>query len=447
MIINSNFYRIYNCQASKAGMPAFQGLTNKLGNYQYNDPQEVKALIDKYPKSNAIVGNLPPEWIDKIKEKYPSQDERKKIIKEIYNVFGEVADLLRIYSSKPDVMHDASKKLGNAFNKAGVSQNFKPLEYKGRGSSGSGYMFQAGQKKYILKVYHTKDDYSSLESGNKPSLEANRGMFWKKNAAKDERHAKFYFADIKTSYNVVEFIENKIPLPKKIVDERIVNLRDNDVIDDDGFLINQISGRVIEYGGQYIISDAASKNKNLRYIFKQFIKLPADKRLEFVQKGLYYKNYPGIDGKQNLKKDFEKVLLDNFVRPHNYNNNYRNIFHTFDSDEKEAYFKVLAQNGDLDIKANLVGHLKGMKDKNKDESFNLLIENCDKSTLRDSKFLKALTDIFSYLPDKKSKLKCYEIVSQSNDKSLMEKLNDCFMYLPQEQKDYLLSMVNKNKKC
>lgn len=244
----------------------FSGLSRCLKKGLFDD-SELQELLKKYPKSNGYIGSMPKEWIDKIPQK-----ARKETIKSFYSELGDIALKMRKIKSKKKENTEISEAITNLFYKTGLIDKNQQLKIRliGSGGFGDGYLIENldnYEKKYVLKVFKNKTTFFTHGA----LAEANRGLFWRKNAGKNTQYTDLYFADAKNGYLVTRYIKDNEPEPKRFIDPVLLGIK----IIDKG---NIIAKFIIDFGGISSSSSILSHNTKARNIHKLIGKTPENNR-------------------------------------------------------------------------------------------------------------------------------------------------------------------------
>lgn len=346
---------------------SFEGLTRNLGKRAIVTPEEIIAEIEKYSKSKGIVGSIPKEWVEKI-----PQEKRGEVIKQLYAEFGTAISELRKNGQYEQSINNTSQKLTSALRKSGILSEHESVKLKKltAGVHGTGYLMQntGSDKKYVIKIFHTKDS-ENIYHGN--YIEANRAMFWNKQMGTETDRPAVAFMDTKNGYALfTQLIDYKTPFPKKSPSPNLLGLKALD----DG-LENMIKGYSIDYGGLELNSPTLATNKTARYIYKKLYKTPKDQR----------------------EKLFEEIL--NSKKTCNYHDKLIGLacgIDLLEFNQREIYFEQLLQNADKKLKTVLTEKLSGLPDGLPDKA----LEKCFIQLTQDAdnELKLALTEKLSELP-------------------------------------------------
>lgn len=146
--------------------------------------------IEKYPKSRRFVGNLPPEWIDKI-----PKANRRETVQQIQDLFAELAGNLFIEKKNKKFFKninykDFPKKLKRIL---GLNTN---IEFIDAGEVGKAYKLEIGNNKYVFKTFHS-NLASCLIGRHGKILESSRAPYANKKGCNS--FVDFYFGRIATN--------------------------------------------------------------------------------------------------------------------------------------------------------------------------------------------------------------------------------------------------------
>lgn len=419
----------------------FTGLSDAMGRQLFPTGKEILDLLNKFPKSEGVVGNLPADWIDHI-----PVNERKQRIKDVYSAFGQAVNYLRknLYTiSKEAYEKEASQLIKNSLVQAGIMPAEQSLELKrlGAGKYGTGYSINVADKKYLLKVFHEHAKPANEYHGE--LIETNRAKFVDQNTGKNQ-FSKFYFADLNNGYDLFQFVDDSIPQPETIVslDGMGMNYGDNSK---DKIGLNIINGYLCDYGGISISSPILAKNKTARWVYKQITKetKPADwnKNWDHLLKQATENHIPnqkdiyiGLaacisflpEDKQadSLLKLSEilglpeeaGMILVKYLDPHN-----EIIKHTH-----KTLISNLAQNANDQVKKELIETFKYMNHKEAYQAFEILLKN---SSDQIKQHIIKATDYV----DRNTKFQIFKLIAPAASPPIKAFLNEKARYLLPEQ--------------
>ncbi len=141
--------------------PSFQGLNrylsknfveagiSKISGKVVTNEEATLEILEKFPKSRGFVGNLPPEWIDKI-----PKGKRKETVQQIQDLFAALAE--NIYSPMYTAFNKDESFVTDFLNKL---QNILKLKsdivFIKEGSVGKAFKLEVGDKQYVFKAFHS----------------------------------------------------------------------------------------------------------------------------------------------------------------------------------------------------------------------------------------------------------------------------------------------------
>ena len=324
---------------------SFKGLTKAMGAQLYDTGHQVAALMEKFPKANGIVGNLPNDWLESLPG---SKKEKAETIKDIYKAFAKASkdlefDLehLNSFFNHYDInwinietrfkRSIAATTLRNTLRKHNIiNKNDKiTVEFIGMGCLGCAYKFNVKNKDYVFKVFHRYDDIDLKGSYmHGKYIEVNRAQYIKKQAREGDC-CKFYFADLKNDYMVNEFISDTNIKPYKNIDPIALGIKFIDKKDG----INILNEYLIDYGGMGIYDSIFAKNKTARSVIKTICKNNPINKWFKGWDDLYNK---AIENKIANKNDIILGLIA--------------FLHFLPTKQQENRIKVLIQNKELTYK-------------------------------------------------------------------------------------------------
>lgn len=294
MLIQNN-YNYSNKTLTKPQQSVnFKGLTRYFSN-GFHTADELINAMEKYPKSNGIVGSLPREWVQKIQK-----EERTEKIKLLYSAFEQsIKDL--IFNTQNT--RSAEKTLNEAFKSLGIikqKQNISLSLLSKEGSFGDIYRLDIPISSQVEKHYVIKRFRSHLPKEVKPGkgfkhgnfVEQNTAFFIQKNLNNLHKHSgmgpKTYhygdypnilFTDLRNAYAVFENA-NFLPSPTRHISTRNAGIIATDFNPD-----NIVSGYYVDFGGYKTDIPIIPNNKTARYIYK---KIKNDS--EPIKKMIFYLN-------------------------------------------------------------------------------------------------------------------------------------------------------------
>ena len=266
---------------------SFTGLTSSLKKTVYKR-QEIVDLMKKYPKSKGVVGNLMPEWVEKI-----PKEQRGDAIKDIYDQFSLAVKQRQnhFFGPKPQ------ETIKNVLCKYNIITPETKVKFSQKGMSGMDeiYRLQVGEKSYITKVFQD-NSLNSLETcGN--LIEQNHALYL--GAKSNSDWAKFHFGNLKDGYMVTEYIPNRRQQPDYVLDLGKKGLEFTDKR-----LYGFLKKKNTNYGGLQVINGFPIKNKNAVREINKLQSLSAEEQLKKIEE---IKNNKALDAKDS------KVVAANYM--------------------------------------------------------------------------------------------------------------------------------------
>ncbi len=317
--------------SSNKSFIAFNGLNRVISKKVYSEVDLIKNEIIKYPKSLGIIGNIPPQWVDKI-----PYDLRKGLIKDLYKSFNEAINGFR----KNHEIETLEKNLSTAMRKARIiksNESVKMKEILSRAHGSTWVLSGIFNDSFLIKIFHEKEEnmLSSCIHGNYAEL--NFAQYWKKNAGKNNQRVNFYFGDTDAGYMINRFISKDQPkYSGKIVPESIYGLTSFD-----NGVENNIKNYQVDYGGIYNACENLNHNKTARYIYKKVYNAPENERIKIFNKMLKDKKIRN-NSDANIGFSYAINLLPRNEQTENLFLNFYNPNNNLDFELKNA-FKVLQE--------------------------------------------------------------------------------------------------------
>ena len=203
----------------------FGGLNKQLSKEIYKK-ENIKIINNVFSKSNGIVGNLPPQWINNIPPK-----ERKINIKSLYLDLGNLIIKTSRYRTR-NFGKEYSHEIEFILKKyKAIKQDSKiNIEYIDQGAYSYGFKIENKNENYnlFLKLFREESPYDTIGHGQ--YSECNTKMFLKKHLNKNDKlnFSKFYYGDINNGYYIEEFLSSKnslLQFPSQIKNDKIQNLQ------------------------------------------------------------------------------------------------------------------------------------------------------------------------------------------------------------------------------
>ena len=282
----------------------YGGLTKALKNKIYLDGQkDIEKMLAKKANTYPGVGQLP----NFIFKKLPVEN-RKEAIKEILAVFDKIAITIRDFIPQGDswiynksLRHrpaEVNKMLEDVLKKYKILYSWDDIDIQYIDQGGKGKVFKIEglrdpdtEDEYVIKVFHQlkgKEWHPFKSHGC--YAEINNGMYWREHEGHDTHRGKFFFANLGSGYIVSKFLDEDVPLPKRVVPEYKYGIKCTDEEKDgpiNGY--NRIKGYNYDYGGMIVVNRLKNGNKAARKNLEIIKKLQLDERRTFWTN--VYRNY------------------------------------------------------------------------------------------------------------------------------------------------------------
>ena len=289
-------FPIININQPQNRQPSFNGYTKKLSKEMLIDGK--KDILKLIEEKNAIrvrntnVGKMPPIIFNAIK----ALDNKSEKIKEIFTTFGEVSAEIREFrptlDKQPDERlqrrsNESVEKMRQLFLGLGlINEDTKfDLKFLGEGNYKKAYKIEGvtdpeSGEELCFKVFHVADKSKEWHKfkthGN--CAELNTSIYWMNTFGYNTQRGKFYFGDIDNGFFVDKFIDKKVEMPQKYVDETEVGVKLTDeVAGDVGH--NKLHGYSIDPGGPRVVNRVKNRSKLARKIFDDIKEVPKDQRI------------------------------------------------------------------------------------------------------------------------------------------------------------------------
>lgn len=320
--------------------PAFQGLNrylsknfvqagiSKISGIHVSNEEAVMEVLEKFPKSRGFVGNLPPDWIDRI-----PKGSRKETVQQIQDLFANLAE--NIYSPIFTKFDRNEKFITDFTNKL---QNILKLEthidFINEGSIGKAFRLGVGNNQYVFKAFHSLICPEFWDLHGKV-VEPARASFAKKHGCKS--FTKFYFGkiaemDAKNGFMVTKFEDSKRELTPQDEIKRLIRILKSPVTTPDMTINsaimtggNTIRRKIIDYGNLKLFNNNLKETavQISKYYFntrknkknKQMIIENINKTNEFL---LEFQNTEYcISARSNMRSTLKRLseLIDSQVKP------------------------------------------------------------------------------------------------------------------------------------
>lgn len=201
---------------------SYQGLNRHLSKQIFR-PETAEKLSEIFPKSNEIVGNIPPQWVNNI-----PVEKRAEIIPQLLNSLGD------FFSNKFSILPGKKLKsflLTRIFRKYGVINKNSSVKITkvGSGVFSKGYKLSNsdGTTFFVKKFKNKPKDIDYLDTCIHGCVrESNIKTFLNshlKTTSEKEHFPKFYYGDIKNGYYLEEYLSRRDSLdPKSLFNTKLV---------------------------------------------------------------------------------------------------------------------------------------------------------------------------------------------------------------------------------
>ncbi len=314
-VVGQNFYKkgLYSdfdyLEAKSEYKPlGFNGLTKSLKNKIYLDGQkDIEKLLARKSKTNPIVGQLP----NFIFKKLPTENRREAIL-EILGVFDQISNTIREYLPEGDgfIFNKSLRYRPESVNKilSDVLRKYRILtkwdddidiQYIDQGGKGKVFKLEGlrdpdTEDEYVIKVFHQikgKDWHPFKSHGC--YAEINNGIYWRNHEGHDTHRGKFFFGSLGSGYIVSKFLDEDVPIPKRIVPEYKYGIKCTDEEKEgpiNGY--NRIKGYNYDYGGMRVVNRLKNSNKMARKTMEQIREMKPEERASFWFRNFRDKSKP-----------------------------------------------------------------------------------------------------------------------------------------------------------
>ena len=445
-----------------------------MKNEIYLDGQkDIELILNEKPNTNPVVGQLP----NFIFKKLP-KDNRRESILEILNVFDEVSNTIRGYTPEdeayifnPSLRHrpeKVNKLLTDVFRKYGILGKFDDdinVKYIDQGGKGKVFKLEGlrdpdTEDEYVIKVFHQikgKEWHPFKSHGC--YAEINNGIYWRNHEGHDTHRGKFFFGSLKSGYIVSKFLDEDVPLPKRIVPEYKYGIKCTDEEKDgpiNGY--NRIKGYNYDYGGMRVVNRLKNSNKIARQTLEKIKGLKPEDRITFweanfrdryssdnVLAGLalgikYFNNKPlYIDRCMKLNKPVVNQALAYVLKylPHEEAVEYfEKLCQTTDEVTQIILFNeipLLAKRkaGSIEMEDDINAHLKEIIPERINTFYMIAEKHAMPSTI------EHLASFVHLLPEDKIRQQ-YQTITSIKNPELQERLLWKFAYLPKDMRPYAI---------
>ena len=277
--------------------PKFGGMTKVLKKKIYLDGQkDISRIIEQNPSRKPVVGQLPKFIFDKL-----PVENRPEAIHEILNVFDKVANIIRDYIPEGDAFifqpalrhrpQEVNTLLTDVFRKYRVLRPYDDdidVQYIDQGGKGKVFKLDGlrdykNDDEFVIKVFHhiKGAEWHPFKSHG-CYAEINNGTYWRKHEGHDTHRGKFFFASLGSGYIVSKFLDEDVPIPKRIVEEYKYGIKCTDE-EKDGPLngYNRIKGYNYDYGGMRVVNALKNSNNTARNYLRKIREMSSEKRATF----------------------------------------------------------------------------------------------------------------------------------------------------------------------
>lgn len=309
---NRNLYSNKPKTNNNASQPSFNGLTKCMKNKIYLDGQkDIEEILNEKPNTNPVVGQLPKFIFDKL----PKENRREAIL-DILNTFDEVSNSIRdhipegdAWIFRPDLRHrpeSVNKQLTDVFRKYGVLGKWDDdinVKYIDQGGKGKVFKLEGlrdpnTEDEFVIKVFHQikgKDWHPFKSHGC--YAEINNGIYWRNHEGHDTHRGKFFFGSMRSGYIVSKFLDEDVPIPKRVVPEYKYGIKCTDEEKDgpiNGY--NRIKGYNYDYGGMRVVNRLKNSNKIARQTLEKIKEVKPEDRSAY-----WIMNFKDKDNTDNVK--------------------------------------------------------------------------------------------------------------------------------------------------
>ena len=276
---------------------SFTGLTKCLKNRIYIDGQkDIELILKNKSKTYPVVGQLP----NFIFKKLPNEGRREAIL-DILKTFDEVANTIRGYVPegeeylfKPSLRHRpavVNTMLSDVLRKYKILSKWDDdIDIKYIDQGGKGKVFKLDglrdpdtEDEFVIKVFHQikgKNWHPFKSHGC--YAEVNNGIYWRNQEGHDTHRGKFFYGSLGSGYIVSKFLDEDVPIPKRVVPEYKYGIKCTDEEKDgpiNGY--NRIKGYNYDYGGMRVVNRLKNGDKVARKHLENMKKLSQEERIKY----------------------------------------------------------------------------------------------------------------------------------------------------------------------
>lgn len=245
------FFNYHKSQGTKLTPENLTYKGNLTHTFETNmtDYQQLSQILSRYPNTDRRVGHLPKEWINDV-----PKSEQKDFVANIYQAFSNFASIPKDERN----VNNLATALKSIFKKD------VKVEQLGYGSFGSGYKISIeNSKPFVLKAFNNIDnDLKYMKNIHGRSIEPQNALYSK---GKGNDFAGFYFGKVndvidKDGFMLNEFLPDK-PSKSQQKDLTISRFDSSDV--DRTYGHNFQYGKILDYGAMETTDKRLIENGNV----------------------------------------------------------------------------------------------------------------------------------------------------------------------------------------
>ena len=245
------FFNYHKSQGTKLTPENLTYKGNLTHTFETNmtDYQQLSQILSRYPNTDRRVGHLPKEWINDV-----PKSEQKDFVANIYQAFSNFASIPKDERN----VNNLATTLKSIFKKD------VKVEQLGYGSFGSGYKISIeNSKPFVLKAFNNiDDDLKYMKNIHGRSIEPQNALYSK---GKGNDFAGFYFGKVndvidKDGFMLNEFLPDK-PSKSQQKDLTISRFDSSDV--DRTYGHNFQYGKILDYGAMETTDKRLMENGNV----------------------------------------------------------------------------------------------------------------------------------------------------------------------------------------
>lgn len=287
---------VLNPQDNTEKSIAFNGLTKCFKNKIFIDGQkDIEGILKQHPNTNPVVGQLPNYFFKKL----PKEGRREAIL-EILSVFDTISNTIREYVPTGDAFifnknlryrpESLNKLLTDVLRKYKIIYSWDEVDIQYIDQGGKGKVFKLDgirdpetEDEYVIKVFHQiKGANWHPFKSHGCYAEINNGIYWKNHEGMDTHRGKFFFASLGSGYIVSKFLDEDVPIPKRVVPEYRYGIKCTDEEKDgpiNGY--NRIKGYNYDYGGMRVVNRIKNSDKIARQTLEKIKSLKPEERMAY----------------------------------------------------------------------------------------------------------------------------------------------------------------------